>query len=51
MYKPFQHQVTTSEFLISIEERFVSTKAGTGKTSSVIWAADYLMDLGLIKKF
>ena len=50
MYKPFQHQVTTSEFLISNRRAFCFNEAGTGKTSSVIWAADYLMDLGLIKK-
>ena len=50
MYKPFQHQVTTSEFLISNRRAFCFNEAGTGKTSSVIWAADYLMDLGLIKR-
>ena len=50
MYKPFQHQVTTSEFLVGNRRAFCFNEAGTGKTSSVIWAADYLMDLGLIKR-
>ena len=50
MYKPFQHQVSTSEFLVSNRRAFCFNEAGTGKTSSVIWAADYLMDLGLIKR-
>ena len=50
MYKPFQHQRTTAEFLVSNRRAYCFNEAGTGKTSSVIWAADYLMDLGLINR-
>jgi len=50
LYKPFSHQKTTSAFLVSNKRAFCFNEAGTGKTSSVIWSADYLMDVGLIKK-
>lgn len=50
LYKPFNHQKTTTAFLISNKRAFCFNEAGTGKTSSVIWAADYLMDVGLIKR-
>jgi len=50
MFKPFDHQRDTSQFLVSNKRAFCFNEAGTGKTSSVVWAADYLMDLGLIKK-
>jgi SNF2 family DNA or RNA helicase len=50
MYKPFEHQKTTASFLIEHPKSFCFNEAGTGKTSSVIWAADYLMTKGLIKR-
>lgn len=50
MFKPFDHQRETSKFLISHKRAFCFNEAGTGKTSSVVWAADYLMDLGLVKR-
>lgn len=50
LFKPFQHQITTANFLINNRRAFCFNEAGTGKTSSAIWAADYLMDLGLIKR-
>jgi SNF2 family DNA or RNA helicase len=50
LYKPFDHQKVTSEFLSIHQRAFCFNEAGTGKTSSVIWAADYLMNQGLIKK-
>ena len=50
MFKPFEHQKETANFLVSNKRAFCFNEAGTGKTSSVIWAADYLMDLGLIKR-
>lgn len=40
---PFDHQKTTSSFLTLYERAFCFNEAGTGKTASVIWAADYLM--------
>jgi SNF2 family DNA or RNA helicase len=50
MYTPFQHQETTASFLTLHQRAFCFNEAGTGKTSSVIWAADYLMTQGLIKR-
>lgn len=50
MYTPFKHQETTAAFLSLQDRAFCFNEAGTGKTSSVIWAADYLMSQGLIKR-
>jgi SNF2 family DNA or RNA helicase len=50
MYTPFKHQETTAAFLTLQDRAFCFNEAGTGKTSSVIWAADYLMTQGLIKR-
>ncbi len=47
---PFNHQKTTSEFLCINKRAFCFNEAGTGKTSSVLWASDYLMNLGVIKR-
>ena len=50
MYRPFEHQKTTSAFLTLHRRAFCFNEQGTGKTGSVIWAADYLMSLGIIKR-
>ena len=50
LYKPFDHQRTTASFLTLHRRAFCFNEAGTGKTSSVIWAADYLMKQGLVKR-
>ena len=50
LYKPFDHQRITSEFLSINRRAFCFNEAGTGKTSSVLWAADYLMNQGEIKR-
>ena len=49
-YTPFDHQKVTSSFLSLRERAFCFNEQGTGKTASVIWAADYLMKKGLIKR-
>jgi len=49
-FNPFEHQKTTSEFLINNPKAFCFNEQGTGKTASVIWATDYLMRLGLLKR-
>jgi SNF2 family DNA or RNA helicase len=43
LYKPFDHQKETSSFLTLHRRAFCFNEQGTGKTSSVIWAADYLL--------
>jgi len=50
LYKPFAHQRTTAEFLTLHRRAFCFNEQGTGKTGSVIWAADYLMNIGVIKR-
>ena len=49
-FKPYDHQRDTSSFLTLNKKAFCFNEQGTGKTASVIWAADYLMKLGLIKR-
>jgi hypothetical protein len=50
IYKPFQHQRDTAGYLSLRHRAFCFNEAGTGKTSSTIWAADYLMTIGLVKR-
>lgn len=50
LFKPFDHQKTTSSFLTLHRKAFCFNEAGTGKTSSVIWAADYLMKKKKVKR-
>lgn len=50
LYTPFAHQVVTASYLALRDRAFCFNEAGTGKTSSVIWAADYLMSQGLVKR-
>ena len=50
MFKPFAHQRDTASFLSVRQRAFCFNEAGTGKTSAAIWAADYLMKLGKIKR-
>ena len=50
IYKPFAHQRTTAEFLTLNRRAFCLNEMGSGKTNSVIWAADYLMNLGVINR-
>lgn len=50
LYKPFDHQKKTAAFLTLHRKAFCFNEQGTGKTSSVIWAADYLMNIGQVKR-
>ena len=49
-FKPFDHQIETSSFLTLHKKACCFNEQGTGKTASVIWAADYLMKIGEIKR-
>ena len=49
-FTPFNHQRETANFLTDNARAFCFNEQGTGKTASVIWAADYLMTAGLIKR-
>lgn len=50
MHKPFDHQRDTARFLTLHRRAFCFNEAGTGKTSAAIWAADYLMNQGKVKR-
>jgi SNF2 family DNA or RNA helicase len=49
-YTPFAHQRDTAYFLSIRQRAFCFNEAGTGKTSAAVWAADYLMNKGIINK-
>ena len=49
-FKPFAHQKTTAAFLTLNKKAFCFNEQGTGKTASAIWAADFLMQQGKIKR-
>ena len=49
-HKPFAHQKQTSDFLTLNRKAFCFNEQGTGKTASVIWASDYLMNLGVVRR-
>lgn len=50
VFKPFEHQKSTASFLSLHRRAFCFNQAGTGKTSAAIWAADYLMTIGEVKR-
>jgi len=50
MFKPFQHQRITAEFLTLNPRAFCLNGMGSGKTVSVLWAFDYLRKQGLVRK-
>lgn len=49
-FAPFTHQRDTASFLTLNKRAFCFNEQGTGKTASVIWAADYLMQMKAIKR-
>ena len=49
-YQPFKHQKTTASFLTLNKRAFCFNEQGTGKTASTIWAADFLMKQGKVKR-
>lgn len=49
-FKPYRHQKMTSAFLTVHRKALVLNEIGTGKTQSALWASDYLMKTGSVKK-
>ena len=49
-YTPFDHQKTTASFFTLNRKAFCFNEQGTGKTASAIWASDYLIKEGAIKR-
>lgn len=49
-YPPMQHQKDTASFLTLHKRSFCFNEQGTGKTAASIWAADYLMTIGAVRR-
>lgn len=49
-YKPFAHQRVMAEFLTLNRRAFNLSEMGVGKSAAALWAADYLMQAGEVKK-
>ena len=49
-YTPFDHQKDTAAFMTLNKKSFCFNEQGTGKTASAIWAADYLLTQGKVKR-
>lgn len=49
-FKPMAHQIETASFLTLNKKAFVFSEPGTGKTLSALWAADYLMTRGDVRR-
>lgn len=49
-FTPFSHQRDTAAFLTLHRRALVLNEIGTGKTQSALWAADYLMKAGAVRK-
>ena len=49
-FTPMAHQIETSAFLTLNRRAFCFNDPGTGKTLSALWAADYLMTRGEVRR-
>lgn len=49
-FSPMSHQIATAEFCTIHPKCFVLNDTGTGKTAAALWAAEYLMQRGYIKR-
>ena len=49
-YTPYEHQKVTSAFLTMNRRAFCFNEQGTGKTASAIWASDFLMTQGKVRR-
>ncbi len=49
-YVPFDHQRVMADFLTTVTKGFNLSEMGTGKTYASLWAADFLMKAGVIKR-
>lgn len=49
-YTPFDHQYVMADVMTMHPKVFNLSDMGTGKTYATLWAADYLMSLGLVKR-
>jgi SNF2 family DNA or RNA helicase len=50
VFPPMAHQKDTASFLTVNKRSLCFNEQGTGKTASAIWAADYLMNIGKVRR-
>lgn len=50
LFAPMAHQRETASFLTLYPRAFCFNEQGTGKTAAAIWAADYLLDIGAVRR-
>ena len=50
VHPPMEHQRDTASFLTIAKRSFCFNEQGTGKTAAAIWASDYLLSQGKIKR-
>lgn len=50
LFTPYKHQIETAEFLTLNKRCYCLDEQGLGKTAAAAWAADYLLNLGVIKR-
>lgn len=49
-FPPMQHQIETTEFLVDNPVAACLDPIGSGKTNAALWAMDYLMSQGVVKR-
>jgi SNF2 family DNA or RNA helicase len=49
-FKPFDHQYVMADVMSVHPRVFNLSEMGTAKTAAALWAADYLMSVGLVKR-
>lgn len=49
-YKPFAHQRVMAEFLTLHPRAFNLSEMGVGKSAAALWAADWLMEQGVVQR-
>lgn len=49
-YTPMEKQLLTAQFLTLNNRAYVFNQMRTGKTASALWASDYLVDIGKVRK-
>jgi len=49
-FTPYSHQRNTAAFMTMHKKCLILNDIGTGKTMSALWAADYLMRIGKVRK-
>lgn len=50
LYAPMKHQIKMVDLMVRSKRCYILADMGTGKTMSALWAADFLMTQGLVKR-